>query len=175
MRLGISTLASRNCKKVNINAISEYNSIYVYIKKKNYKIISSSASLNIQRMINYVNTAKELKNATSWQWALNNLLLYYSEPISSNIIRSPKEYIFSVPGYIKAEEQGQLCKDRTFSMCIETITALNKCQALSDISISYGIQPKLNCIITPNCGKKLKAGEVDMMILDADKIASFRR
>lgn len=126
-------------------------------------------------MINYVNTAKELKNATSWQWALNNLLLYYSEPISSNIIRNPKEYIFSAPGYIKAEEKGRLCKDRGYSMCIETITALKKCQALSDISISYGIQPKLNCILFPNCGKKLKDGEVDMMVLDADKIAFFKR
>ncbi|XP_060834228.1 transferrin-like isoform X1 [Rhopalosiphum padi] len=138
-------------------------------------ITRNSTSLNIQRMINYVNTAKELKNATSWQWALNNLLLYYSEPISSNIIRSPKEYIFSAPGYIKAEEKGRLCKDRGYSMCIETITALKKCQALSDISISYGIQPKLNCILFPNCGKKLKDGEVDMMVLDADKIAFFKR
>lgn len=138
-------------------------------------MISSSISLNIQSMVNYVNTAKELKNATSWQWALNNLLLYYSEPISSNTIRSPKEYLSSAPGYTKAEEKGQFCKDRTFSMCIETITALKKCRTLSDISIRYGIQPKLNCIITPNCGSKLKAGEVDMMVLDADKMASFSR
>lgn len=116
-----------------------------------------------------------MKNATSWQWALNNLLLHYSEPISSNIIKSPREYLFAAPGYVKAEEQGQLCKDRAFSMCIETTTALQKCQVLSDISITYGIQPKLNCIITSDCGKKIKSGEVDMMILDADKIALFRR
>lgn len=126
-------------------------------------------------MINYVNTAKELQNITSWQWTLNNLLLYYSEPISSSIIQSPKEYILAAPGYKEAEEKGQLCKDRTYSMCIETITALKKCQVLSDISITYGIQPKLSCIITQDCGKKLKAEEVDMMILDADKSAFFRR
>jgi len=132
-------------------------------------------SLNIQRMINYVNTAKELQNVTSWQWALNNLLLYYSEPISSNVIKSPKEYISEAPGYKKSEEKSQLCKKRAFSMCIETITALRKCQVLSDISMTYGIQPKLNCIINPDCGKKLKAGEVDMIILDTDKIAVFRR
>lgn len=126
-------------------------------------------------MINYLNEAKELKNATSWQWALNNLLLYYSEPISSNIIKSPMEYLLAAPGYIEAEKKGQLCKDRTFSMCIETAAALKKCQALSNVSVAYGIQPKLNCVITKNCGEKLKAGKVDIMILDADRIASFRR
>lgn len=126
-------------------------------------------------MINYVNTAKELKNATSWQWALSNLLLSYSEPILSNIIRSPKEYLSSAPGYMNAEEKGQLCKNHTFSMCIETMAALKKCHTLSDVSMAYGIQPKLKCIFTPNCGDKLKVGEVDIMILDADQMASFRR
>lgn len=126
-------------------------------------------------MINYTNTANELRNASSWQRALNNLLMYYSEPISSNIIRSPKEYLMDAPNYIKAEEKVQLCTDRSFSMCIETVRALKKCQVLSDISVIYGIQPKLNCVIAPDCGKKLKAGEVDIMILDADKIAFFRR
>lgn len=116
-----------------------------------------------------------MKNATSWQWALNNLLLHYSEPISSSIIKSPKEYLLTAPGYVKAEEKGQFCKDRAFSMCIETMRALKKCQVLSDISITYGIQPTLNCIITSDCGKKIKSGEVDIMILDADKIAFFRR
>ncbi|VVC35460.1 Hypothetical protein CINCED_3A020998 [Cinara cedri] len=138
-------------------------------------IARNSTALNIQDMINYVNTAKELQNASSWQWALNNLLLYYSEPISSNTIKSPKDYLMAAPGYITAEEKGQLCNDRTFSMCIETIRALHKCQVLSDISIIYGIQPKLKCVMTPDCGKKLKSGEVDIMILDTDKIAQFRR
>lgn len=126
-------------------------------------------------MINYVNTAKELKNATSWQWALNNLLLHYYEPISSNIILSPEAYLLAAPGYVPAEEKGQLCKNRSFLMCVETMTAFKKCQALSNISIAYGIQPKLNCVFNPNCGKSLKAGEVDIMILHADNIASFKR
>lgn len=126
-------------------------------------------------MINYVNTAKELKNTSSWQWALNNLLLHYYEPISSNIILSPKDYLLAASGYVPAEEKGQLCKDRTFAMCIETMAAFKKCQALSDISIAFGIQPKLNCIISSDCGKKLKSGAVDVMILHADNIASFKR
>lgn len=126
-------------------------------------------------MINYTNSANELRNASSWQRALNNLLMYYSEPISSNIIRSPKEYLMEAPNYIKAEEKLQLCTDRSYSMCVETVRALKKCQVLSDISIIYGIQPKLNCVIAPDCGKKLKAEEVDIMILDADKIAFFKR
>lgn len=138
-------------------------------------MIYRSISSDIQRIINYVNTAKECKNSTSWQWALNNLLLHYSEPISSNVIKSPKEYLFTAPGYVKAEEKGQFCKDRAFSMCIETARAHNKCQVLSDISTAYGIQPKLNCILTSDCGKKIKSGEVDIMILDTDKIASYRR
>lgn len=126
-------------------------------------------------MINYANTAKELRNATSWQFALNTLLMYYSEPVTSNIIQSPKEYLLSAPNYIEAEEKGHMCKDRSFSMCVETLRGLKKCQVLSDISMSYGIHPKLNCVITPNCGQKLKSEEVDMMVLDADKVAFFRR
>lgn len=139
------------------------------------KIVYSSKSPNIQRLINYVNTANELKNVSSWQWALNSLLLHYSEPISSNTTISPKEYLLAVPGFTKSEEQEKFCNDRTFSMCVETDRAFEKCQVLSDISTDYGIQPKLDCIITSNCGEKIKAGEVDVMILDADKIASFRR
>lgn len=148
---------------------------FILINKNNFKTVSSSTALSIQNMVNYLNTAKELKNASSWQWALNSLLLHYSEPISSNIIKNPKDYLLAAPGYIKAEEKGQMCNDRTYSMCIETIRALKKCQALSDISIIYGIKPKLKCVMTPDCGEKLKNGEVDIMILDADKIAFFRR
>lgn len=171
MHLVISALASYYSKKVSVFGVYTF----ILININHFKTVSSSSALNIQGMINYVNTAKELKNASSWQWALNNLLLYYSEPISSNTIKSPKDYLSAAPGYITAEEKGQLCNDRTFSMCIETIRALKKCQVLSDISIIYGIQPKLKCVMTPDCGEKIKNGEVDMMILDADKIAYFRR
>lgn len=139
------------------------------------KTVSSSTSINIQNMINYLNTAKELNNATSWQWALNNLLGSYSELISSEYIKSPRDYLLAAPGYVNAEEKAQTCKDRSFSMCVETITGLKKCQVLSDISIAYGIQPRLNCVMDSDCGETLKASNVDMMILDADKMAIFRR
>lgn len=126
-------------------------------------------------MINYLNTAKELSNATSWQWALNNVLGSYSEIISSDKTMSPRDYLLAAPSYVHAEEKAQLCKERSFSMCVETITAFKKCQVLSDISIAYGIQPKLDCVMDPDCGKTLNAGNVDMMILDTDKMAIYRR
>lgn len=114
-------------------------------------------------------------NASSWQWALTNLIEYFPEPISSKIIISPNEYLMAAPGYTAAEEKGQFCKDRTYSMCIESIRGLKKCQVLSDISLTYGIQPKLNCIHATDCGEKITAGQVDIMILDADKVANFKR
>jgi hypothetical protein len=110
-----------------------------------------------------------------WQWALSNLLGSYSEPTSTINIVSPRDYLLAAPGYMDAEEKAQLCKDRSFSICIETITAYKKCQVLSDISIAYGIQPKLNCVMDSDCGKTLKSGKVEIIILDADKIAIFRR
>lgn len=126
-------------------------------------------------MINYVNTDKEARNPPSWQWTLNSILMYYSEPISSDIIRSPREYLSAAPNYLETKKYEQLCTDRSYSMCVESIRALKKCEVLSDISIIHGIQPKLNCILVSDCGKKLKDGEVDIMVLDADKIAFFRR
>lgn len=131
--------------------------------------------MNIQGLINYLNTANKLSNATLWQWALSNLLGSYSEPTSPVKIVSPRDYLLTAPGYTNAEEKAHLCKDRLYSMCIETITAYKKCQVLSDISIAYGIQPKLNCIMNSDCGETLKAGKVDMMILNVDKMAIFRR
>lgn len=114
-------------------------------------------------------------NATSWQWALTNLIEYYPEPVSSNIIKSPVEYLMKTPSYTTAEEKGQFCKNRTYSMCVESIRGLKKCQVLSDVSLTYGIQPKLNCIHAADCGKQITAGQVDIMILDVDKVAHFKR
>lgn len=139
-------------------------------------IVSRSESSNVQRLINFANTAKEARNAaSSWQSALNNLLKYYSEPISSNIIQSPREYLSAAPNYMETKNDGLSCTDRLYSMCVESIRALKKCEVLSDISTIYGIQPKLKCIWASDCGNKLKDGKVDIMVLDADEIAFFRR
>ncbi|XP_050421210.1 transferrin-like [Adelges cooleyi] len=138
-------------------------------------VARKSAATSIQKMINYSNNAKELKNTSSWQWSLNNLLIHYFEPITSNVIKSPKEYLSEFPGYFNSESENNKCTSRTFSMCTENSDAFKKCQTLSDIAVTYGIEPNMNCRQASECGQELENGESDVMILDADRMASYKR
>ncbi|XP_050544987.1 transferrin-like isoform X2 [Daktulosphaira vitifoliae] len=138
-------------------------------------ISRKSMSKNVQDMVNYAITAEEMKNVSSWQWSLKNLLIHYSDPIVSRVIKSPNEYLSVAPGYLKSQNKNHNCGKREFSLCVENIEAYNKCQTLSDISVAYGIEPKMNCIEVIDCAKLLENGHVDIMIIDADTLASYKR